>query len=111
MAQWRFGGDGRGRWDAVYSGGADVDDSFDFGFRSLLLDAACSVHIDIPIMASGVGLGDKRCIMMQNIHVPPGRCYDIAVQHAASDERNVFRTRRYGTAVEQEDCNAYTTEP
>src|SRR3546814_8868582 len=59
-AQWRFRCDGRGRWDAVYSGGADVDDSFDPGFRSLLRDDACSVHIDIPIMASGVGLGDKR---------------------------------------------------
>src|SRR3546814_5860634 len=100
-AQWRFRCDGRGRWDAVYSGGADVDDSFDPGFRSLLRDDACSVHIDIPIMESGVGLGDKRCIMMHNIHVAHGRCYAIEVKNAAIDERHVFRTRRHSPDVEQ----------
>src|SRR3546814_8710076 len=75
------------------------------------LDDACSVHIDIPIMASGVGLGDKRCIMMHNIHVAHGRCYAIAVKNAAIDERNVFRTRRIGPDVEQADSIASLTEP
>src|SRR3546814_6071969 len=72
---------------------------------------ACSVHIDIPIMASGVGLGDKRCIMMHNIHVAHGRCYAIAVKNAAIDERNVFRTRRIGPDVEQADIWADPSRP
>src|SRR3546814_20748811 len=62
-------------------------------------------------MASGVGLGDKRCIMMHNIHVAHGRCYAIAVKNAAIDERHVFRTRRIGPDVEQADSIASLTEP